>query len=96
MYSISDIKTILTPVFHHYGISRAVLFGSIAKGNATEKSDLDLLVDSKLHGLKFVGFVEAVCQAVDMPVDIFDVFYIEKDSRIDHEINSTGVTIYER
>lgn len=96
MYSISDIKTILTPVFHNYGISRAVLFGSIAKGNATEKSDLDLLVDSKLRGLKFVGFMEAVCQAVDMPVDIFDVSHIEKDSRLDHEINSTGVTIYER
>ena len=47
--SVSDIKTVLTPVFDNYGISRAVLFGSIAKGTATEKSDLDLLVDSKLR-----------------------------------------------
>ncbi len=84
------------PVFHDYGISRAVLFGSIAKGTATEKSDLDLLVDSKLHGLKFVGFMEAVCQAVGMPVDILDISHIEKGSKIDHEINSTGVTIYEK
>ncbi len=95
-YSISDIQTLLTPVFHDYGISRAVLFGSIAKGTATEKSDLDLLVDSKLHGLKFVGFMEAVCQAVGMPVDILDISHIEKGSKIDHEINSTGVTIYEK
>ena len=94
--SLSNIKTTLTPVFHDYGISRAVLFGSVAKGTATEKSDLDLLVDSKLRGLKFVGFMEAVCQAVGMPVDILDVFHIEKGSKIDREIRSTGVTIYEK
>lgn len=94
--SVSDIQTVLTPVFDDYGISRAVLFGSIAKGTATEKSDLDLLVDSKLRGLKFVGFMEAVCQAAGMPVDILDVTHIEKGSRIDREIRSTGVTIYEK
>ena len=94
--NIAEIQTVLTPVFHDYGISRAVLFGSVAKGTATEKSDLDLLVDSKLRGLKFVGFMEAVRQAVDMPVDILNISHIEKGSRIEHEINSTGVTIYEK
>ena len=68
----------------------------MAKGSATDKSDLDLLVDSRLRGLKFVGFMDAVRQAVDMPVDVLDVTHIEKDSRIDREIASTGVTIYEK
>ncbi len=94
--SISDIKTMLTPVFDDYGISRAVLFGSVAKGTATDKSDLDLLVDSKLRGLRFVGFIEAVRCAVGMPVDIFDIEHIENGSKIDQEIHSTGVTIYEK
>lgn len=94
--SLSDLQMTLTPIFAAYGISRAVLFGSVAKGTATEKSDLDLMVDSKLHGLKFVGFVEAVRQAVGVPVDIFDVQHIEKDSKIDREIRSTGVMIYEK
>ena len=85
----------LAPVFTAYGISCAGLFGSVAKGTATEKSGLDLLVDSKLQGLKFVGFMEAVRQAVGMPVDIFDVRHMEKDSKTDREISSTGVTIYE-
>ena len=53
--NIAEIQTVLTPVFHDYGISRAVLFGSVAKGTATEKSDLDLLVDSKLRGLNSWG-----------------------------------------
>lgn len=94
--TVSDIQAVLAPVFDRYGISRAVLFGSVAKGSATDKSDLDLLVDSRLRGLKFVGFMDAVRQAVDMPVDVLDVTHIEKDSRIDREIASTGVTIYEK
>ena len=57
--TISDAQSALTPVFDRYGISRAVLFGSVAKGTATQKSDLDILVDSKLRGLKFVGVMEA-------------------------------------
>ena len=94
--SVSDIQSVLTPVFRDYDISRAVLFGSIAKGTATEKSDIDLLVDSKLRGLSFVGFMDAVRQAVGMPVDILDVTHIEKGSKIEREIVSTGVTIYEK
>lgn len=94
--NISDIKAVLAPVFNDYGIFRAVLFGSIAKGTATENSDLDLLVDSRLHGLRFVGFMEAVRQTAGMAVDILDVSHIEEDSIIDREIRSTGVTIYEK
>ena len=54
-HDVSAIQTILSPVFDRYDISRAVLFGSVAKGTATDNSDLDLMVDSKLRGLKFVG-----------------------------------------
>lgn len=96
LQNISDIQSVLTPIFDDYGISRAVLFGSAAKGAATAKSDLDLLVDSNLHGLRFVGFMEAVRQAAGMPVDVFDVSHIEENSRIDREIHATGVTIYEK
>lgn len=96
MQNVSDIQAALEPVFDDYNISRAVLFGSVANGTATEKSDLDLLVDSRLRGLRFVGFMEAVHQAVGMPVDIFDISHIETGSKIDHEIHDTGVIIYEK
>lgn len=94
--SISEISDILAPVFRDYGIKKAVLFGSFAKQTATEKSDLDLMVDSRLRGLKFVGFIEAVREAVRMPVDIIDVSHIEKGSTVEREISSGGVTIYEK
>ena len=96
MTDITRLQTVLTPVFRDYGITRAVLFGSVAKKTATDKSDLDLLVTSDLHGLRFVGFMEAVRRAAQMPVDILDVSHIERGSRIEREIETTGVTIYEK
>lgn len=96
LQTVSDARRMLAPVFDQYGVSKAVLFGSIAKGTATAKSDLDLLVQSDLKGLKFVGLIEAVREAAGMPVDVFDVSHIERSSLIDREIQATGVTIYEK
>ncbi len=94
--SIESIRNALTPIFIRYDIKQAILFGSFAKGSAGEKSDVDLFVDSRLRGLRFVGFTEAIRQAVDRPVDVIDVSHIEKDSPIEREIRATGVTIYGR
>lgn len=96
VYTLPQLKDILTPIFNTYGIHKAVLFGSYGKGTATAKSDVDLLVDSGLHGLRFVGFLDAVQQAVGKEVDLFDVTHIEAGSRIDREICETGVTVYEK
>ena len=52
VYSIHEIENILHPVFAGYGVRRAVLFGSYAKGQATPRSDVDILVDSGLRGLE--------------------------------------------
>lgn len=96
MPTVEQVREKLTPVFDCYGVSRAILFGSVAKGTASDKSDVDLLVDSHLKGLRFVGLMEAARDALRMPVDMLDVTHIEKDSRIDREIRNTGVTIYEK
>ena len=48
VYTVNEIRTMLSPVFQNYNVKRAVLFGSYSKGLATPKSDIDLLVDSGL------------------------------------------------
>ncbi len=97
IYSLEYIKNKLSPVFLLYNVKSAVLFGSYAKGYATENSDIDLLVDSNLKGLKFFALLEDVKEALDeKEVDLFDVTHIESGSQIQNEINSTGVRIYER
>ncbi len=58
IYTIEEIRDRVKPIAERYGIETVWLFGSYARGEATEDSDVDLLVDYKSGlGLKFVGFV---------------------------------------
>ena len=93
--SIEEIVTVLNPVFVSYGINKAVLFGSYSTNTATEKSDVDLYVDSGLRGLRFVGFIDSVKTALGgRDVDVFDVTHIDSGSLVEKEITRTGVEIY--
>ncbi len=94
VYTVSELQNILSPIFQQNGVKQAILFGSYAKGVATVKSDIDLLVDSGLRGLAFFGLLEDVSAAIDAPIDLLDVSQIEKNSRIDREIRESGVAIY--
>ncbi|MCM1578307.1 MAG: nucleotidyltransferase domain-containing protein [Ruminococcus sp.] len=96
MYTIEEIKQTLTPIFSEYNVKKAVLFGSYAKNCADEKSDIDICVDSGLRGLDFFGLLEDVCTSVTCPVDMFDVIEINTGSKMEQEIQKTGVVIFER
>jgi predicted nucleotidyltransferase len=67
-----EIKTIVLPVFRRYDVVKAALFGSMARGDSTEKSDVDLLVEFKgdkslldLAGLK-IEIEEKIGRHVDI------------------------------
>ena len=95
-YTVSQIRDRMTPVFRSNNVRRAVLFGSYGKGLATPQSDVDILVDSGLHGLSFFGLLEDVCQSLDCPVDLIDTRDVIPGSTIDREIQRTGTVIYEQ
>ena len=46
IYTIEEIKRRVLPVIQKYNIPALYLFGSYARGEATEESDLDFLVDT--------------------------------------------------
>ena len=94
IYDIQEIKRRLNPVFTENGVKSAVLFGSYATGSATKKSDVDIMVDSGLRGLDFVGLIEYVREALQKKVDLIDVYYITPDSPVDKNILATGVRIF--
>ena len=95
VYTIEQLKTMLIPVFRLHGVKSAVLFGSYGKGVADADSDIDLLVDSRLRGLRFVGLMEDVRSTVDKDVDLLDISHVEEDSIVQNEIKRTGVLLYE-
>ncbi|MCX4338258.1 MAG: nucleotidyltransferase domain-containing protein [Lachnospiraceae bacterium] len=96
IYTINQIKMRISPILKEYGVKSATLFGSYSQGCATERSDIDLLVDSGLRGLRFVGLIEDLRIAVEKAVDVLDISHIQEGTEIEDEIKRTGVMIYER
>lgn len=94
VYTLPELQSMLSPVFAQHRVRSAILFGSYAKGAATERSDVDILVDSGLRRLAFYGLLESVVSALKMPVDLIDVTQVEKNSPVDQEIRKSGVPIF--
>ena len=45
IYTVEQIRRIAAPIAAAYGVKSMRLFGSYARGEATENSDVDLLID---------------------------------------------------
>nr|WP_300808369.1 nucleotidyltransferase domain-containing protein [uncultured Acetatifactor sp.] len=55
-YALEEIQAIVYPILRSHGVSRAYLFGSYARGEATGKSDIDLRIDAgKIKGMFALG-----------------------------------------
>jgi hypothetical protein len=57
--TIEEIKQKTTPVFHEYGVSYAAVFGSVARGEDTPESDVDILVRLG-RPMGMVGYMELI------------------------------------
>ncbi|EFK11262.1 nucleotidyltransferase domain protein [delta proteobacterium NaphS2] len=69
------------PIFKRYGISKAVLFGSLQHGQCHDRSDIDLLVFS-LDTNQYWDFRHDLEQALDYPLDVYtqtdDPVFVQK------------------
>lgn len=91
---IDYIKGKCSSVLDKYGVEYCYLFGSYAKGNATEKSDVDLLISVNIKGIKFFGLVEELRVALHKKVDALDVNQLNNNADLVKEILKYGVKIY--
>ncbi len=53
---IQEIALKVRPIFEKYGIKKAILFGSIARGRQSRKSDVDLLLIQQTEKTYFERF----------------------------------------
>ena len=56
----------------HYGVCQLALFGSYARNEQNESSDIDVIVEFEkpISGLRFVSLAEAIEAAIGMPADV--------------------------
>lgn len=92
--SVEGIKLACAPIMKEYNVEYAYLFGSYAKGSATEKSDVDILISVNIDGIKFFELVETIREALNKRVDILDVSQLNNNQKLTAEILRDGIKIY--
>ena len=92
--SIEKIKEIISPILAENDIGLCILFGSYARGTATEKSDIDLLIKTKLKGLSFYGLFDQIKEALHKKIDLLRIEDLKDNSELLSEILRYGVRIY--
>ena len=99
IYSINNIREKVAPVCEQWQIGKLLLFGSYAKGEATENSDLDFIVfdtNKSLLGSKFYALVGEL-RDVFNPINVEVLEDAEQNNIpwINDILASEGVVIYE-
>jgi len=96
MPSLEEIKENIKPLVTKYGITRAGIFGSYARGDTNENSDIDLIFDfAKDFGLiELSGLKISLEEKLGKKVDIVE--FSSLDPIIKDKILSEAVLIYEQ
>ncbi|MDO5049396.1 MAG: nucleotidyltransferase domain-containing protein [Actinomycetaceae bacterium] len=92
--TLEQIQDACAKVFANYEVSYCYLFGSYAKGNAREDSDVDLLVGTSLTGLMLFAVVEDLRTALHKRVDALTPGQLDGNGALLSEVLAYGVKIY--
>ena len=93
LLSVKEIGERVVPVLKEYNISYCYLFGSYARGEAKENSDVDLLIDTSISGFEFMNIIESLRVALHKKVDLVRLDDLRNDNPIIKEILKEGIRI---
>ena len=100
VYTLEEIKQNVLPLGRKYNIPAMYLFGSYARGEAGEESDLDFLVDTtgtRLTSLLTLG--ELYCDLEEIfhkKIDLVTVRAVMQDARTDSDRDFRDTVMRER
>ena len=104
VYTIEELKARITPVAEKYNLAAVYLFGSYARGDATDDSDVDILVDKTGTDLNSLfamgGLYNDLLEAVGKTVDLVTTSAIEQQCTIERtpwfveNLNNERIKIY--
>ena len=97
LLSIESIKQKLSDLFNNEykgQVSFCYLFGSYAKGYATEKSDVDVCLLTSLDGFRYFGLAESIRNTLHKKVDMVGFDSLIENPDLLKEIMKDGIKIY--
>lgn len=92
--NIKEIKDAIIPILVRHHIKRAGIFGSMAKGEVTPESDIDILVElgEQISLLEFVGIKYELEDLLGKKVDLVE--YQAVKPKLKNQIMSEEIRIY--
>lgn len=82
--SIDELKQKISPIARKYDLRAVYLFGSYARNEATDQSDVDILVDradSKIKGMFDMGALyEELSESVGKQIDLVTMQTLQQQS----------------
>ena len=103
--TVDEIKNRITPIAQKYELRAVYLFGSYARNEADENSDVDLLIDrtgSRIRGMfDMGGLYNDLRQCIGKDIDVVTTHTLEQDNTkrrtpfFVENVQAERVTLYE-
>src|SRR3989344_3172563 len=81
---VEKIKRKIMPILKEHKVIRAGIFGSFARGEQKEKSDVDILVEINDDNMSLLGFIRLknlIEKALNKKIDLVEYSLIRKELR---------------
>lgn len=93
--SMHEIETIIRSLLRKYNAEYALLFGSYARGEADEKSDIDVVVfgGERFDKTDIFAFAEDLFESTGKHVDVYEICEVNKGTDFYNNIMREGVRI---
>ena len=105
VYTLEELRDRVMPIGRKYQIPAMYLFGSYARNDATDKSDVDIIIDrdgSKIRGMfDMGGLYSDLCESLSKEVDLVTLQTLKQKSTMERtpwfveNVQKEMVTLYE-
>ena len=93
--TLDEIQSIVAQLAKQYGAERVYLFGSYARGDMTNSSDIDLRIDKgNIRGFQLGGLLLNLEDSLGVPVNLVPTSSL--DSRFLDTIHDDEILLYEK
>lgn len=84
VFTLEELKTKISPIAKKYGLREVYLFGSYARNEATDDSDVDIMIDragSNIRGLfDMGGLYDDLQRSIGKEIDLVTTQTLEQSS----------------